>query len=106
MEDDRIEEIIDRWGLPQETEQTITSREALYEELDRIRDRGYAFNREEHLKGVKAVGAPVLADDGRVVGAFSVSGPVHRMKGEWFEEEVTNTVLGISNELELKITYS
>jgi DNA-binding IclR family transcriptional regulator len=106
MEDDRIEEIIDRWGLPQETEQTITSRDALYEELDRIRERGYAFNREEHLKGVKAVGAPVLADDGRVVGAFSVSGPVHRMKGEWFEEEVTNTVLGISNELELKITYS
>lgn len=102
----RVNEIIDRWGLPAETENTITDRETLFDELEQIREQGYAFNREEHLQGINAVGAPVLTDNGQVIGAFSVSGPVHRMKGDWFEEELTNAVLGASNELELNITYS
>lgn len=102
----RIDEIIDRWGLPEETENTITDRETLYDELERIRNRGYAFNREEHLKGINAVGVPVIRDDDQVVGAFSVSGPAHRMKGEYLEEELTDTLLGTSNELELNIIYS
>ncbi|MFC7236995.1 IclR family transcriptional regulator [Saliphagus sp. GCM10025317] len=102
----RVEEIIDECGLEQETEHTITDPDALFDELAEIRERGYAFNREEHIKGVNAIGAPVLGPDDRVVGAFSVSGPVHRMKGDWYEEELPNMLLATSNELELNIMYS
>lgn len=106
LPEQRVEEIIDRWGLPEETDHTLTDREALYDELERIRERGYAFNREEHIKGINAVGAPVFGVNDQVIGAFSVSGPAHRMKGELLEEDITNAVLGTSNELELNITYS
>jgi DNA-binding IclR family transcriptional regulator len=101
-----VDEIVDRWGLPAETEATITDREALDAELERVRERGVAFNREECIEGLRAVATPVLAPDGSVVGALSVSGPAHRMKGEWLEEEVTDLLLGSANELELNLKYA
>lgn len=101
-----VDAIVDRWGLPGETESTITDREELAAELERIRDRGVAFNREECIPGLQAVAAPVLGPDGSVVGALSVSGPAHRMKGEWLEEEIPDLLLGSANELELNLEYS
>jgi IclR family acetate operon transcriptional repressor len=37
---------------------------------------------------------------------LSVSGPIHRLKGEWFEKEIPDLLLGTANELELNIRYS
>ncbi|SDR07080.1 hypothetical protein SAMN05216278_3461 [Halopelagius longus] len=42
----------------------------------------------------------------KVGGGMSVSGPSHRLKGEWFEEELPDFLLGAANELELNIEYS
>ena len=102
----RVDEIVETHGLPRETEHTITDRDALHEELAAIRERGYAYNCEEHLTSVNAVGAPVNGVDGRVVGAMSVSGPAQRLKGDLLEAEFPDVVLGITNELELSLTYS
>ena len=101
-----VEEIVDRWGLPARTENTITDPEELYEELDVIRDRGYSFNREEQLQGVKAVGVPVTGPDDRVIGAFSVASPANRMSDEWFEEKLPSIALGVTNEFELEYSLS
>ncbi|WP_255197799.1 IclR family transcriptional regulator [Halorarius litoreus] len=106
LPEERVDAIIDRWGLPAETENTVTDREALAAELERIRERGVAFNREECIQGLQAVAAPVLGPDGSVVGALSVSGPTHRMKGEWLEEEIPDLLLGSANELELNLEYA
>lgn len=103
---ERVDAIIDRWGLTAETPTTITDRDELAEELAGIRERGVAFNREECIDGLQAVAAPVLGPDGSVVGALSVSGPTHRMKGEWLEEEIPDLLLGSANELELNLEYA
>ena len=98
--------VIDRWGLPAETEQTITDAETLREELEAIEREGIAFNDEESIDGLRSVGAPVTDADGGVIGAISVSGPANRLKGETFREELPDTLLGIVNEIELTIAYS
>ncbi|WP_254273548.1 IclR family transcriptional regulator [Haloarcula marina] len=100
----RVEEIIERHGLQPETQRSITDRDELLDELDTIRDRGFAFNHEEQLDGVKAVGVPVGGPDGRNIGSFSVASPAKRMDDEWFENELPNKVLGIANEFELEIS--
>lgn len=105
MSEDEIESAIDRWGLPAETENTITTREELYEDLERVRERGYSLNMGESILGLRAVGVPVLEPSGDVVGSFVVSGPSHRLKGEVLEEKISDLLLGTANELELKITY-
>ncbi len=100
----RVNEIIDRHGLAPETGQTITDRDELIEELDEIQERGFAFNYEEQLDGIKAVGVSVTGPDDRVIGSFSVASPAKRMDDEWFGTELPNKVLGIANEFELEIS--
>ncbi|MFC7156903.1 IclR family transcriptional regulator [Halomarina halobia] len=102
----RVDEILDQWGLPQQTERTITDRDAYHEELQRVRERGVAFNEEEHIHGLNAVGVPVTGADDDVLGALCVSAPSHRMKGELFRETVPDLLLGSANALELKLAYS
>jgi DNA-binding IclR family transcriptional regulator len=106
MPTERVDEIIDQWGLPADTPETITTRRELDAGLEQIRDRGVAFNREECIVGLKAVAAPVVGPDGTVMGALSVSGPAHRMKGEWFESEIPDLLLGSTNELALNLEYT
>lgn len=101
---DRVEEIVDARGLDADQD-AIATREELFEELDRIRDRGYAFNRQETTAGVHAVGAPVTAG-GEVIGALSVSGPANRITGDRFTESLPERILGAVNELELHIEHS
>jgi DNA-binding IclR family transcriptional regulator len=106
LPEERVDAIFDRWGLPALTDNTITERAELLEELDTIREQGYAVNEEESTEGLRAVGVPVMDGSGDLVGALSVSGPSHRMKGEWYEREIPDLLLGTANELELNLQYS
>ncbi|PSQ89215.1 MAG: hypothetical protein BRD45_03965 [Bacteroidetes bacterium QS_8_64_10] len=106
LPDDRVNEILDEYGLPPLTENTITDSNELKSQLDEIRERGYAFNREENIKGLRAVSGPVTDENDILIGVLSVSGPSHRMKGEWFQSGLPDLVLGTANELELRIAYA
>jgi DNA-binding IclR family transcriptional regulator len=88
------------------TDRTITDEDELFAELDRVRERGYSTNNEENIEGIRAVGVPVMHSEGRPIGALSISGPVHRMKGEWFDREIPDLLLGTTSELQLNIAYS
>jgi DNA-binding IclR family transcriptional regulator len=101
----KVNQVIEN-GLEAKTEQTITSKEQLNDAIEQIRDRGYAFNKEEQIEGVNAVGAPVKDDTGEVVGAFSVSGPSNRLSGERLTDELPQILLGVTNEYELRVSLS
>lgn len=74
-----VDEILDKHGLPAETEYTVTDRETLYKELEAIQERGVAFNEEESIEGLRAVGVAVELPDTRVLGSFSIFGPARRL---------------------------
>jgi DNA-binding IclR family transcriptional regulator len=97
--------IIEQTSFEEITSETITDSDDLYDELEHIQERGYAFNREENLNGLHAVGAPILDPNGAVIGALSVSGPSHRLVGERFKSELPSLLLGTTNELELNISH-
>lgn len=103
---DRLEEILQRHGLPKKTENTITAYEELIEELEAIRDRGYAFGRGENTVGLHSVGAPVHGPNDEVLGAATVAGPAHRMERDRIEGEVLDLLLEKVNEFELNFSYS
>lgn len=100
---ERVEEIIDKHGLPARTSNTITDPEELFEELERVREEGIAFNDEESIKGLRAVGAAIQTDTGRVLGSISASGPISGMKGDRFQKEIPETVSNVANTIELNI---
>ncbi len=61
------------------TAHTITSRDGLTEDLERIRARGYAVDNEEKSPGMRCVAAPVFDASDQAVAGLSVSGPVSRV---------------------------
>lgn len=97
----RVETIIDRHGLPAVNENTITDQENLFEELANIRERGYALNDQEEIRGTRAVGAPITTDD-NVYGAVSISGPVSRLN-ESELDEIADEVLQVANVISVNI---
>lgn len=101
---DRRKRLLDRTDDPR-TEPGTPERTAFDEELDRVRERGYAFNDEESTPGLRAVGVPVRHPNGEVLGGVSVSGPANRLTGSYFREEIPDLLLGTVNEIELNIEY-
>ena len=68
--------------LPSYTPHTITTWEALQDDLAATRRRGYAVAREELEIGLLAIGAPVVNHDGQAVAAISIAGPTLRLTAE------------------------
>lgn len=71
--------IIPAGKLERLTSKTITSRPRLLIELENVRKKGFAIIIDELEEGLVAVAAPIREDDGRVVGAVSISGPSARL---------------------------
>lgn len=76
---ERVENIVERWGLQALTENTITDKDELYTELNKIQERGYAIDNEEYVRGVQCIAVPVMGQNG-VLGGISVSGPRKRFE--------------------------
>jgi DNA-binding IclR family transcriptional regulator len=106
MTENEVRRIIDRHGLPATSENTITDEDELFDELERIREQGVAFDREERLPGLRCVACAVTDNRGNIAGSVSVSGPTSRMQGERFTETLPEKLNKISNILSLNITYS
>jgi DNA-binding IclR family transcriptional regulator len=105
LSDERVEAILDQWGLKRFTESTITDRDRLYEDLQAGREQGYLFNREEYQRGVTAIGAPVLGEE-EVHGAIVIIGPAMRLQGNWSEQELPNQLLAAANMAEISVSFS
>lgn len=103
LPDSKSEEILSDIELPKHTENTITDREELSEELETVSKQGYAVNDEEHLQGLRAVAVPISPPSTGVMGALSVSGPAERLRDERFRDRIPNLLLGYSNEIEINI---
>ena len=75
---DALEAALKRQSFHRFTEHTLADRPALLAELETIRGRGYAFDREEHEPGIICIALPILTRTGRVMGALSVTSTTAR----------------------------
>lgn len=103
LPESEVTDILDSHGMPRRTPNTITDREALFEDLERIRERGFALADEEQMNGIRAVGVPVTSPVGEVVGALAISGPTTRLKGDLFKEELPNKLMRAANVTEVNL---
>ncbi|WP_248517945.1 IclR family transcriptional regulator [Salinarchaeum laminariae] len=103
---DRVNEIIDRHGMPSSTENTITERDELFQKLERVRENGFALDDEARVKGLRCVAVPVINNNDNIEGAISVSGPTSRFQEKRFREELPKKLQSVANVIELNITYT
>jgi DNA-binding IclR family transcriptional regulator len=76
--DDEIRAFLADNPLVEITENTITNEKGFFQEINRIRELGYAFDDSEHEQEVFCVGASITMN-GKNFGAFSVSIPKYRI---------------------------
>ena len=91
--------------LDRKTDYTITDEDELLADLEKAAERGYAVNNQERVKGMRAIGAPIVTQDGNILGAISVSIPITRMRGERFREDIPNLVMDAASVISVKKAY-
>ncbi|MEM6824557.1 MAG: IclR family transcriptional regulator [Pseudomonadota bacterium] len=83
------------------TAHTHASPSALRADLNQIKQRGYAYDREEHEPGIICIAKPIQASSGRVLGALSVTTTTTRTSLEGLDQlapQLARTALAIAAE--------
>lgn len=101
---ERVNTIIDQHGLPRVTENTITDRDALFEELEAIHEQGYAINRGEDIEGIRAIGAPITFE-GKIHGALSLAGAAGRLTQDGREQALVDRLLTAADDVEVNLAF-
>ncbi|WP_017472484.1 IclR family transcriptional regulator [Amphibacillus jilinensis] len=97
--DQQIEHYIDHNPLIKKTENTIVTTHALYQEINKIRTQGYAFDDGEHDFEVFCIGSSITVD-GKNYGAISVSLPKYRLTDEILADLISNILICKTNIIE------
>lgn len=105
LPEQRRERIIELYEIDNDLEHPFSDKHELRDRLETIRTEGIAFNHELYVKGVTAVGAPIIDNTGKIYGALSISGPANRLKTNRLETEVNDLLLGVTNEIGVNLTY-
>jgi len=82
MSADEVNRVLIERGLARITPTTIDTPEKMTAEIARIRRQGFAYDDQEHAKGVRCVASPVFDESGRALAAISLSGPSARITDE------------------------
>ena len=96
----KISSIVKEHGLAKKTPNTITDHETLLNELERIREQGYAVDNEERIQGVRCIAVPIFRNS-EIIGAISVTGPARRMNDERLENDLLELLLRSTNVIEV-----
>lgn len=106
-DEEYVDSVVERHGLPRYTENTISDREELNRELDEIRERGVAFDDEERIQGMRGIAVEIRnRETDELVGAISVAGPTSRIYGETFETDIPDRLRRNAQMVEVDLTYS
>ncbi len=101
MPTETVQRILAR-GMPQYTQRTLCSPEGFFEDMHRVRERGFAIDEQEFESGISAVAAPILDLSDRPIASVAVAGPAYRLTRERMLEigpGVVATARGIAQEI-------
>ncbi|WML28289.1 IclR family transcriptional regulator [Neobacillus sp. OS1-33] len=74
--------IISNMTFIPKTPSTITSKEELLEEIERVKSQGYALDDAENEEILRCIAAPIFDHKGKIIASFSISGPRNRITME------------------------
>lgn len=101
-----LKEFLRKVRLERRTPNTITKSAEFKAELEKVRRSGYATDNAENEPEVMSVAAPVRDQNGRVVAAVSIAGPVYRMSGDGKMERFVPAVIHAAETISRRLGYS
>jgi IclR family KDG regulon transcriptional repressor len=103
VSDEALDRALQRQSFHRFTPHTLDTPGKLRAELEAIRGRGHAFDREEHEPGIICCAVPILTRTGRVIGALSVTSTTARTTIDALEsgaQRIKDTAARIAAEAE------
>jgi len=101
-----VDRLIEQHGLPEQTANTATTRSELLDRLEDVRERGYAVDDEETIRGLRCIAVPVMVSETEALGSVGITGPASRMTAERFESELIDAVKQSANLIEVNYKFS
>jgi len=86
LPDDHIRYLGSEGVFRDSTPNSITETDQLREELEKVRENGWAYSDEEFAEGVRAIAGPVFDYSGKIHGAVSIVGPTLRVTDDVVED--------------------
>ena len=86
LDDEQRDECITQQSYHCYTPHTLTSAEALRQELIEVRNQGVAFDRQEHEDNIICIAAPILSSTERVLGGLSITTSLQRYSLEQLQQ--------------------
>ena len=102
--EERRNHLLPQGRLQRFTQTTITSRSELEKELEKVRQTGVAYDREELDEGKWAVASPVFDHEGRAVASVIVAGPSQRIQ-EICEDTIVPAVKETASKISAALLY-
>lgn len=100
MPNERVRQILDEQGMAAKTKNTITDQDEFFEELDRIREKGYTIDNGENVRGIRCIASPVNWE--AMYSAVSVTGPMSSLQDE---EELAEQIRHTTNVIEVNSRF-
>ena len=105
LDEEEQEKVIKEKGLFRFTENTITNKKKLREELSKVREQGFAEDRGEHEKDVRCLAAPVKDHRGTVIAAVSLAVPAFRMNASK-KKKLKKTLIQAGEDISERLGYN
>jgi DNA-binding IclR family transcriptional regulator len=86
------------------TDNTITDKEDMLKDIEKIKEKGYAVDDEENQMGVTCIAAPVFNHRGEVKYSLSISTPKMRLSFDMFSD-FANLITKSAEELSKELGY-
>lgn len=93
LSESELERALAQQSFHRFTPSTIVDAPSMRAELAEIRSAGFSLDREEHEPGIICVAVPILTENGRALGAVSVTGTVARTSLEALVDLVPRMVV-------------
>ncbi len=101
-----VEKVIAKEGLPKQTKNTITNKEELFKELEKIRDMKYGLDIEEFTDGLICFAAPVFDYNSQLVGTIGLSVLTLYYTVEKMVNELGPLVVEAANNISIAMGYN
>lgn len=101
--EEHFHEYIKEIGLERFTKNTITSEEILLRELEEIRKRGYAFDREECEENLVCVSRPIYDYSEYICAAVSAFGPTALFTEDRIHSMILPELTKVANEMSFRL---
>lgn len=97
---EKLEKILSTIRYEKYTHKTLLNKEDILKELYETRKKGYSFDDEEYIEGLKCIAVPILDYKGEAIAAISVAVPLYRyekFKKSGFKDLIINNGFLLSN---------